>query len=277
MNQTSIPKSRLAQHPITPSTQFDLHDRFERTEESLALLRGVFLERKSMLLFGEASSGKSRLLQGIVRNHPDAAYVLASSSAREFLTACLRALQAGGNSPHVLGLMKGVSLVALRGAVLRELGGRERVLIIDQVQSPSNAMSRLIKDLNYYERTPVLFAAHSPHMEDIGGLRSLCFDRSCRRELKPFPVPFALEFTRYHADLSGLTATNLEEALRFIVELSHGYPGRILAMLRMAHQPAYRFDNSIKYRLIHVDYSMGVDSAKVPERQVPATLLRADK
>lgn len=234
---------------------------FEREEETLSIVREVFTRRKSMLLFGEAGSGKSRLLKDLVRRQSNVAYVSTTSSARDFLSACLVALHPDLPSKQVLGRTRGASLIALRGKVLTELAKRDWILILDQIQAPSKVISRLVKDLNDYERTPILFSARSPHMEDIGDLRSLCVYRSSRLELRPWPAQIALQFARHQADLSGLTALNLDEALKFFAELSQGYPGRMLAMLNMAKATAYRQEGHIKFRLIFVDYSMGQSKA----------------
>jgi len=134
----------------------------------------------------------------------------------------------GSRKLEVTARSKGTSLAALRGMVERRLNEQAWILFLDQVQSPSNAISHLVKELNYYDRTPLLFAARSEHMEDTGGLRSLCLNRTSRVALKAWPAPVALEFKQQQVALSGLEAANLDEALKGIVELSHGYPGIIL-------------------------------------------------
>lgn len=231
-------------------------DVFERPEEVAALATGVLINRKSMLLFGEMGAGKTRLLHSLAAGREDVVYMVLSSSAREFLTGLIKGMHGGELPTKLQARVKAASLPGLKGLVLGLLREKSWTLFLDQVQSPSNSMSRLIKDLNYFERTPVLMAARSEHMEDIGGLRSLCYNRTSRVELKPFSSATAVAFTRHYGERLGLEATNLDEALKAISEMSRGYPGRILQMLHMARAAAYRFDDCIKYRLIYVDYSM---------------------
>lgn len=230
---------------------------FERVEETSALTQGVLLKRKSMLLFGEAASGKSRLLRAMAATHPDLVYVAATSSTRELLLGILAAIPSTAVSPSALSRAKTASLGGLKGLVQGKLEERKWVLILDHIHAPSSTISRLAKELNYYDRTPILFAGRSPHMEDIGGFRSFCFDRSSRLELKAWAPAVALEFARRQAELLYLNAANLEEALHGIAEMSRGYPGRILQMLRMAVDERYRQNGSIKFHVLYIDYSMG--------------------
>jgi hypothetical protein len=232
----------------------------ERSAEIASLSDGVIAKHKSMLLFGEAGAGKTRLLKTLAADNPYIAYTLASPSARDLLVGILTAMQIGNRALEIAMRAKGTSLAALRGMVQRRLEEQPWTLFLDQVQSPSNAISHILKELNYFERTPILLAARSEHMEDIGGLRSLCLNRASRVELKPWPIPIALEFARRQAALSHLTADNLDEALRGISEMSHGYPGRILQMLRMAGEPTYRHGDSVKFHVLYVDYSMNGSS-----------------
>ncbi len=244
-----------------PSGTKAIETYFERTAETEVLVQGVLAKRKSMLLFGEAGAGKTRLLRGLAASQPHIAYARASTSARELLLGILEGMHFGSRKLESTARSKGTSLASLRGMVERRLSEQPWILFLDQVQSPSNAISHLMKELNYYDRTPILFAARSEHMEDTGGLRSLCLNRTSRVALKPWPAQVALEFTQQQAALSGLEAANLDEALKGIADLSHGYPGRILQMLRMAREETYRQAGSIKFHVLYVDYSMNGSSA----------------
>ncbi len=234
---------------------------FERTAETESLLQGVIGKRKSMLLFGEAGAGKTRLLRSLATSQPHIAYAKASTSARELLLGILEGMHLGSRKSEIAARSKGMSLAGLRGMVEKSLEEQPWILFLDQVQSPSNAISHLVRELNYFDRTPILFAARSEHMEDIGGLRSLCLNRTSRVALKPWPAPVALEFTQQQAALCGLEAANLDEALKGIADLSHGYPGRILRMLHMASEETYRQGGSIKFHVLYVDFSMNGSSA----------------
>jgi hypothetical protein len=130
-------------------------------------------------------------------------------------------------------------------------------MILDQLSGPSRVLTHMIKDLNYYDRTPVFFVARTPHMEDIGKLQPLCADRSEQVEVKNLPRPIAMEFAQREAENSELWSSNLQEALHSIVDWSEGNPGDILQMLRMAHGPEYRLYDQIKAHVLYLDYRMG--------------------
>jgi hypothetical protein len=115
----------------------------------------------------------------------------------------------------------------------------------------------MIKGMNYYGRTPVFFAARTPHMEDIGTLQPMCADRSERTEVRNLPPAISLEFAQREADRTGLWASNLEHALHLLVEWSEGNPGSILYMLKMAQWPRYRTGDQIKVHVLYLDYRMG--------------------
>lgn len=229
----------------------------ERVEE-MARLHARAQARKSLLIFGPAGVGKTRLLQEFAKTQPFALYVRDTSTPRELALALVAGLR---NVPRKdLRLPKdpqALSTSSLKGMVHRALDTLPFMMILDQLSGPSRVLTHMIKELNYYDRTPVFFVARTPHMEDIGTLQPLCADRSEQVEVKNLPPPIAMEFAHREADKSELWATNLEEALHSIVGWSEGNPGGILQMLRMAHLPKYRLDDQIKTHVLYLDYRMG--------------------
>jgi hypothetical protein len=229
----------------------------DRTEE-LIRLREQTQKRKSMLVFGPEGVGKSRLLQQFVKMEPLALYVSQTGSPRELMLSILQSLRASGQ--------KGIRFPAngmscstnsLRAAVDTALEQFPFFLVLDQVSGPSRVVTGIIKDLNYYDRTPIIFAARTHHMEDIGTLQPLCSDRSERTEVKNFAPVTALEFARIQAERAGLHGANLQPALESMVEWSQGNPGSLIQMVAMAKLPKYRMEDQIKVHVLYLDHLMG--------------------
>lgn len=230
-------------------------DLFERTEELARLREAVFNKHRPMLVYGEEGSGKTLLLQQLAAATKHALYVPHCDSPTDLLAGIIAAMERARIPKSELKMSRS-TIPSMKGVVQRVLDKDNWILMLDHVQSPSVALGHLGKELNYYNRTPIVFAGRSVHMEDIGSFRTFCIDRSSRLELTPWPHAAALEFTRRHATEIGLTAANLEESLRGIAEMSNGYPGPILKMLRMAKDPAYRRNDQIKFHVVWLDYRL---------------------
>ncbi|HTW46034.1 MAG TPA: hypothetical protein VMD58_10855 [Acidobacteriaceae bacterium] len=229
----------------------------DRADE-MARLQAQVQKRKSMLLFGQESVGKTRLLESFIKTQPLALYVSRTQTPRELVLGLIERLQSLNR--HDLRLPanpKSLSTSSLKGIIQRALDQAPFLLVLDHLSGPSRVVTSMIKEMNYYGRTPIVFAARTPHMEDIGALQPMCADRSERVELKNFPSAIALEFAHREAERTGLWASNLEQAQHSLVEWSEGNPGGILHMIRMAHLPKYRMGDQIKAHVLYLDYRMG--------------------
>ncbi len=229
----------------------------ERSGE-LARLQAQALRRKSMLVYGPEGIGKTRLLRSFVQTQPLVLFAPQVKSPRELLLTLVEELRRVAKPG--LDLPAGFTSSgtgSLKGIVQRALGQQPFLLALDHLAGPSRVVTGLIKDLNYFDRTPVVFVARTPHMEDIGALRPMCAGKSERLEMKEFPLPVALEFARREARRTGLCFSNLEPVLRQLVEWSNGNPGAIVAMLKMAHFPRYHAGDRIKAHVLYLDYRMG--------------------
>ena len=206
---------------------------------------------------GPEGVGKSRLLQTFVEGQPLALYVAQMRSPREFLLALLDALHSADERIRIPANISALSSSSLKGIVNRALDTRPFLMVLDHLDAPSRIVTGMIKDLNYYGRTPVIFASRSPHMEDIGALRPLCALKSERIELENLPHKIALEFAMRDAERIEFWASNLDSVLPSLVEWSGGNPGAILQMLKMAHLPQYRVGDQIKAHILYLDFRMG--------------------
>jgi hypothetical protein len=229
----------------------------ERVDET-ARLQAQAQRGKSMLVFGPEGVGKTRLLEGFIKTQPLMLHVPKAQSPREILQALvsgLRRLAVPGIS--LPADAESLNTGSLKGIVQRALEQAKFLIALDHLAGPSRVVTGLIKDLNYFDRTPVIFVARTPHMEDIGALQPMCAGRSERLEVKDFLPPVAIEFARREAARTGLCAANLDEVLRSLVEWSNGNPGSIVQMIKMAHFPRYYAGDQIKVHVLYLDYRMG--------------------
>jgi hypothetical protein len=229
----------------------------ERTEE-LARLQAQAQRRKSMLIFGPEAVGKTRLLRTFAETEPLALFAAKVQSPRELLLALVDELRRHTWSEISLPAnCSSMGTGSLKGIVQRALDKHPFLLALDHLAGPSRVVTGLIKDLNYFDRTPVIFVARTPHMEDIGTLQPMCAGKAERLELKEFLPPVALEFAKKEASRTGLWASNLDHVLHQLVEWSNGNPGSIVHMLKMAHFPRYYAGDQIKAHVLYLDYRMG--------------------
>jgi|GEM_PF-683147 hypothetical protein len=229
----------------------------DRVEE-MARLQAQAQKRKCMLIFGPETVGKTRLLEVFVKTQPWALYVSHLKSPRDLVLALVEKLRSlNKREVRLPSDPQALSTSSLKGIVQRALGLGPFILVLDHLSGPSRVLTGMIKEMNYYGRTPVYFAARTPHMEDIGTLLPMCSDRSERVEIKNFTPAVALAFAQREAERTSLCASNLESALQFLAEESEGNPGGILHMIKMAQLPKYRMDGQIKARVLYLDYRMG--------------------
>lgn len=229
----------------------------ERTGE-MARLQAQAQKRKSMLVHGPEAVGKTRLLRSFVQSQPLALFAAQVQSPRGLLLELIEELRRAAAPGTALPAdSTSLSTGSLKGIVQRALDRHPFLLALDHLAGPSRVVTGLIKDLHYFDRTPVIFAARTPHMEDIGNLLPLCAGKSERLELKEFLPPIALEFARREASRTGLWASNLDLVLHRLVEWSNGNPGSLVSMLGMAHLPRYFAGDQIKAHVLYLDYRMG--------------------
>ena len=227
----------------------------ERRAE-LARLAAQAHQRKSLLVYGPEGVGKTRLLQEFTRTQPLALHVSQARSPHDLLLSLVNSLRLVG----VRGLPSNTSTMttsSLKGVVNRTLDVEPFLMVLDHLEGPSRVVTKIVKELNYYGRTPIFLGARSPHMEDIGALQPLCADKSERLEVMNWPPPVALEFAHHEAERTGLWASNLDAALESIVQLSDGNPGSIVRMVKMAQQSQYWTEDQIKFHVLYLDYRMG--------------------
>lgn len=228
----------------------------ERRDE-MARLQAQMKRRKSVLIHGPEGVGKTRWLRKFIATEPLALYLPQLQSPREVLLTITAEIRRTGEEIIGGSLGQRLTTTSLKGIVQRALDRNPYLLAVDHVSGPSRVVCGLIKDLSYFDRTPVILVSRSAHMEDIGTLGPMCAGRNDRIEIKEFPLPIALQFAREQASGTHLNAANLEDFLAEIVARSNGNPGSIVQMVRMAHLPHYRSSDQIKVHVLYLDFRMG--------------------
>lgn len=227
-------------------------------ERELEELRRRLSTGESFVLHGPSGAGKTFLLHQVLRTLPDALYCPDSPAAQSVFQSLATGLVRAKNrrarhSLHNGRVIKTKSTIALRGVVLEALRDGDYWVVLDHLRAPAAALSADIRDIMFYGGTRVLAVARSAHMEDLGFLAPMFVLRSDRVALPNFGRSEARRFAEANVLRTGLKASNLSDFLDRIVEMSHGSPGAILTMIKMASLPRYRIQGHIKISPLYID------------------------
>jgi hypothetical protein len=232
---------------------------FARDAE-LEELRQRLRTHKPFLVHGDSGAGKTLLITTITREFQRVLYCGDSSTGQSVFRALAAELLATGDpvlrrvcGRSAASALKTKSILALRGLVLNALRAGEYFVVLDHLCRTSGSLASDVREIIFWGNTPVLAVARSNHMEDLGFLASFFALRSERMHIWPFERDLAAEFARQTATEFGLEASNREEFLARVVQLSGGLPGPILGMIRMALLPKYRTGDYIKFSPLYID------------------------
>jgi Cdc6-like AAA superfamily ATPase len=232
-------------------------------DRELSELSGRLSQRRNLLIHGPAGVGKTLLLQRVASDSPNLLYCgecqtpqqVFRTLAAELVTRKVeRAIKSFGRAgtDHI----KSMSAGSVKGIVTDAIRGSRYSIVLDHVRRPSQNFAAAVKELAGWGSTPIIVAARSAHMEDVGFLLPLFSDRSEKYALRNFERDKALVFAREEADRIDLKASNKDEFLRSVVEYSGGNPGAILAMLKMGTQRKYRSAEQIKLSPLYIDFRL---------------------
>lgn len=222
----------------------------------LATLHTMTLNSKANLVFGPAGVGKTHILRSFTNASFEIVYTDQTQTARNLLFSIWQTLASRKIIKQRTDAV-GLSVVSLKGIVQSALESNACTLVLDQLNNPSRPLTRLIHDLHFFGRTPLILAARSYHMEDVGGLHALCARTSERLEVRPWSREASLLLAQQLAAQQGLRANDLNTVLNEIVRYAAGNPRALHSMVRMAGQSEYRTGSQVKTHVLYVDYCMG--------------------
>jgi len=233
---------------------------FGREEEKQSI-RDRLTKMRPFLIHGPAGVGKTVLLRSLLPEFTDVLYCEnAATTQTIFRTVAQNLLRLHtGRTVTAFrdeGAIKTKSAVSLKGIVMDALNEGKYCIVLDHLKRPSYSLAAAVRELMGRGSTPVMAIARSCHMEDVGFLQPFYSDRSEKYEIPNFESEIAEQFAYEVVKRKGLSAQNMREFLKKVLEFSDGNPGAILAMLEMAGYPKYRSDEHIKITPLYIDFRM---------------------
>ena len=222
----------------------------------------------SFLIHGSSGSGKTLLLRSATANMPKVLYCADSRTGHSVFHSLATELHLRKNARirRACGrwgdeAIKHKSVLVLRGLVLDALHDGRYCAVLDHLSATSAGLAADVRDMMLWANTPVVVIARSEHMEDTGFLGSYFALRSERMHIAPFTRNQAKIFAQKAITQLGLEASNKEELLNRIVELSRGLPGAIITLVRMSLLPKYRSGQYVKLSPLYIDYRLAWHAA----------------
>lgn len=154
-------------------------------------------------------------------------------------------------------VLAGKSAGAARALLLEALAGNDFAVVLDPVGFLSRPSNEMLRDLERVTNTPLVLAAASPHMEDIGYATRFAWPREQRLPLGPLgDREMAL---LYEQGIGGWARQPANEAAfrEHVLDTAAGNPGTLLGLLRLAAEDAYWAGDSLKFHLLTVDFNLG--------------------
>ncbi len=239
---------------MTAEYIFDRGEERERIAQRLA-------EQSPFLILGPAGVGKTLLLHSVLSEFPT---VLACENSTTinavFRSLALSLLRLGSRRAKLAfrgeDAIPGKSAVSLKGIVMDALREGRYSIVLDYLNRPPQSFSSAVREIMGWGATPVSAVARSSHMEDTGFLQTLYGDRSQKCEIRNFDAFRAEQFAHEVVKRDRVAAPNLGEFLDKVLRFSAGNPGTIMALIRMANYPKYRFREHIKIAPLYIDFCM---------------------
>jgi hypothetical protein len=237
-------------------------------DRELTELRRRIRQDKSFLVHGESGAGKTFLVRLAAREFPRILYCADSSAGQPVFHSLARELLAAND--HVLRracgrsgaeMIKEKSTLALRGLVMDALHGGRYWVVLDHLSRTSAGLASDVRDMMFWGHTPVLVVARSTHMEDLGFLTALFCLPEERMHVRPFDLATASAFTEQVAALYGFDASNRDDFLRRVVQLSDRLPGRIVTLIKMGLLSRYRTGGHVKFSPLYIDFRLAWHAA----------------
>jgi hypothetical protein len=259
-------------------------------QQELRRLQDAMRRRESLLICGDADSGKTALVAKAIDNSTDKVRrsclcVDGGASVKELLLRLVRALWENEH-PLVAGKWRAAqaSHYTVSGWLREQSGGRLRSIVcevlknqpcwifLDSLHPCTHLVARFLKELMWRWETPIYALARGLSPIELGEAWGLYWNDKLRLPMGPLPIADATVLLSACIRRFGLSHCELGSFQHEVLDLSGRLPGAIVKMCEMAAQPKYQYQGQIKTCLVHVDYLMGRGAELAQYRQREGTL-----
>jgi hypothetical protein len=144
----------------------------------------------------------------------------------------------------------------LKGAVYRSMEKANYWLFLDHFARLTHAEAKIVRELLWMRKTPVLLLARGSAENDIGEAAGIYRSNQLQVSLGPLPTQPARELLEHCVQEMGLEALDLAGFREEVLRLSGLVPGLIVRMCHLARAPKYQSGLRPKTKLIHIDCLM---------------------
>jgi hypothetical protein len=232
-------------------------------EQELLELRGRLGKRKPLLIHGPEGVGKTLLVKSLLPEMSEFVYCPESATIQSVFRTVMEILWERGDERvrHSCGrtglsAVRSKSATNVKGVVMDAFHDGNYCLALDHLRRPAYSFAAGVREILHWGGTSVIAIARSAHMEDVGFLQGLYPDKTDRYEIRNFDRDMATKFAMEVSQQLRVNAENFAEFLDRVLEYSHGNPGAMVSMLKMATYPKYRLNDHIKIAPLYIDFRM---------------------
>lgn len=243
---------------------------FVGRQNELARLQTAIQKRESLLIWGDADSGKSALVARAISQIPEriakrCICATGNGSPQEILRSIV--LEMGedplfrskfradtGHGASFSHWVREQTSLRLRGLLYRAAGAGEYWIFLEDLAPMTHILARIVKELIWNQRTPVYAIARGWTYQELGLGAQLYWYDQLRLHVGSLSPATAKELLEWSIQRFALSRFDLEGFREDILEFSGMLPGAIVQMCAAAADRRYHFEDRIKTKLLHVDY-----------------------
>ncbi|MGB9464577.1 MAG: ATP-binding protein [Candidatus Acidiferrum sp.] len=243
-------------------------------ERQRAKLCAAIAERRSLLVFGPAGSGKSALLQDALsgvdnRIRQRCIVCVADGPPSMIWERLVQALAAAGD-PEVLTRVENEAgsfqrlenwartqtSLRLRGILRRAARSREYSIFLDAAGPLPDGTYRLLQEWVWSARTPVILLGRGSTQHELGKAAQLYWHDGLRLNLGPLDLESAQALLEQTIERFHVTELADDAFRGFVLEQSERLPGRIALLCELASSAAYHYEGHVKLHTLAVDFML---------------------